>query len=487
MTTIQKEYGILVDGGFIRSNSGKTIDVMNPATGELLSSVASADSDEADKVIASAEQAFSKWRKTTRTERAALMRQIADRFEAEQEYLAQVDIRETGRCLGEAMLLLSNCISEFRYMAAAIEAYEETLIQHNNDSFSMVVKEPLGVAVLILPWNSPGMLFSWKVAPALAAGNTVIVKPASAAPLVVMELGRICQEVLPPGVLNVIAGSGREVGNYLVGHPKTAKISFTGSTEIGRFIGKVAGENVVPCSLELGGKSANIVFPDAHMDKAIQFAAMAILSSSGQICVSGSRLFLHEQIYDEFLEKLKVKFENVTVGNPVNPETQMGPVVDKSQMNSILDYIDIGKNEGATLLCGGERLTGGEYDRGCFIAPTIFSNVENSMRIAQEEIFGPVLVVIRFSDETEVIKMANDSQYGLAAGVWTKDLQRALRVSRSLEAGLVWVNDFLTSIGPFGGYKKSGLGREIHKVALEYYSNTKNILVSTSDDFPPIF
>lgn len=487
MTLIKEEYGILVDGDFVQSKSGETIEVANPATGEILSRVASARSDEVDMAINSAEKAFLGWRKTTNAERSGFLQKIADCIEIEKENLANVDIRETGRCFGESLMLLDNCISEFRYMAGAIQAYEDTLIQHSNTSFSMVVREPLGVAALILPWNCPAMLFSWKVAPALAAGNTVVIKPASAAPLMVMELGRIVQKVLPPGVLNVVAGSGKEVGNYLINHPKTAKISFTGSTETGCDIGRTAGGNVIPCSLELGGKSANIVFPDAPMERAIQYAAMAILSSAGEICVSGSRLFLHEDIYDSFLAKLKQKFENVRVGNPTNNETQMGPVIDENQINSILRYIEIGKKEGAKLLCGGKRLTGREFDRGYFIAPTIFADVDNRMRIAQEEIFGPVLVVIKFVNEEEVIEMANDSQYGLAAGIWTNDLPRAIRVTKALEAGLVWVNDFLTSIGPFGGYKKSGIGREVNKVALEYYSNTKNILISTSEDVPPVF
>lgn len=487
MAEIREEYGILVDGVFVRSKSDKTIEVINPSSGDILSKVASAGPDEVDMVISSAERAFLEWKKTTRVERASLLLKIADLIEREKEDLANVDIQETGRCYGESLMLLDNCIAQFRYMASAIQSYEDTLIQHNNDSISMIIKEPLGIAALILPWNSPTMQFSWKAAPALAAGNCVVIKPASAAPLTAMELGRVCQEVLPPGVLNVIAGSGREVGDYLINHPKIAKISFTGSTAVGCDIGKTAGSNIVPCSLELGGKSANIVFPDAPMERAIQYAALAILSSAGEICVSGSRLFLHEDIYDEFLAKLQPKFENVKVGNPLNKDTQMGPVIDEVQMNSILEYIEIGKQEGANLLCGGKRLTGEEYDKGFFIAPTLFADVDNKMRIAQEEIFGPVLVVIKFSSEEEVIQMANDSQYGLAAGIWTNNLQRALRVTKALEAGLVWVNDFLTSIGPFGGYKKSGLGREVHKVSLEHFSNTKNILISTSEDVPPVF
>lgn len=482
-----KKYGILTNGKFIKGESGRYFNVINPATQKTISKVASATSNDVDMVVENALNAFSVWKNTTRTERAAILNKIADKIESELENLVQVDVLDTGRCYGESVIHHKNAVAEFRYIANAIGAYEETFIQHDNDTCSIVVREPLGVAAMILPWNAPSMLFGWKVAPALAAGNTVVIKPASAAPLSVMELGRICQEILPPGVLNIIAGSGEEVGDYLINHPKIAKISFTGSTETGRNIGKIAGNNIIPCSLELGGKSANIVFPDAPMERAIQYAAIAILSSAGEVCVAGSRLFLHEDIYDSFLSVLKEKFEKVKVGNPALMDTQMGPVIDESQMNKVLEYIEIGKKEGARLLCGGKRLTGGQYNKGYFIAPTIFADVDNSMRIAREEIFGPVLVAIRFRDEEEVVKMANDSPYGLAAGIWTSDLARAMKVTRSLQAGLVWVNDFLAAIGPFGGYKKSGLGREVHKMAIDYYSNIKNIVMSTSTFAPPAF
>jgi acyl-CoA reductase-like NAD-dependent aldehyde dehydrogenase len=410
-------------------------------------------------------------------------------MEKDIDYFAMVESLDTGKCIGEATLQIRMCIDHYRYYAGCIQTQEDLCVQHNKESFSMVVREPIGIVALILPWNAPIMLLTWKLAPALAAGNCVVIKPASNALLPVLEIASACQDFLPPGVINVVSGSGSTIGNYLVEHEKVGKISFTGATETGIGIGEKTGRNITPCTLELGGKSANIVFPDASINRAIQYSMIGILSTAGEVCVAGSRLLLHQDIYNVFLEKLVEKFKSVKVGNPLLPDVQMGPVIDEKQMNTILKYIEAGKQEGARLVCGGRRLTGGDFDKGFFVEPTIFSDVDNKMKIAQEEIFGPVLVVEKFTSEEEAISLANDSRYGLGAAVWSHDLNRALRVSSSLEAGIVWVNDYLNSpVGaPFGGMKKSGIGREWHKNTIDQYSCIKNICVSTSETVPDVY
>ncbi|MFV0439602.1 MAG: aldehyde dehydrogenase family protein [Desulfopila sp.] len=489
MAEIRNEYGVLINGKFVAPVTGEYMNVINPANGKVLAQVASGGNEDVDKAIDCAEKAGLTWGKSTKAERARILNKIADIIEQHLDHIAKVETMDTGKTYGEAKIHLANVVSQFHYFAGVIEAHEDIYVQHDNNSFSLMSREPLGVCAMIIPWNAPSMLLSWKVAPALAGGNTIVLKPASAAPLAILEICRLCQEVLPPGVLNVVTGPGSTVGDRLVHHPKIAKISFTGSTETGKGIGRIAGEHVVPATLELGGKSANIVFPDATINKAEMFACMGILSSAGEICVAGSRLFLHESIHDDFLATLKQKFEAVKVGDPMVEGVQMGPITEETQMQKILAHIETGVKEGATLVCGGKRLTGPEYDNGFFIEPTIFADVTNDMRIAQEEIFGPVLVVIKFTDENEVIAMANDSSYGLAAGIWTNDIGRIMRVSRALQAGLVWVNDYLNACsgGSFGGYKKSGLGREVHRVALDYYTNLKNTCVSLDKGYPPAF
>jgi aldehyde dehydrogenase (NAD+) len=480
MGKLLMEYGPIYDGRMTAGKTGKTLADINPATGEVLAEISCAGKEDVDLAVESSRKAFREWKKTSRAYRAELLNRMADAIECEKEHLAEVECRDTGKCYGEALMHIGACVGQYRYFAGVVSAYEDVCVTHDSNCISMIVREPFGVVAVILPWNAPSMLMAWKLAPALAAGNTVVMKPASSAPLPVLEMARLFQDILPPGVLNVLPGTGKETGNYLANHPGISKLSFTGSTEIGCLMGEIAGKNVIPCTLELGGKSANIVFPDATIDRAVDTAAAAILSSSGQICVAGSRLFLHEDIYDDFIEKLKAKFESFKVGDPMQPDVQMGPVIDQVQMNRILEYIEIGKKEGARLVCGGKRLTGGIYDKGFFIAPTLFVDVNNKMRIAQEEIFGPVLSVLKFKNEEEAVEMANDSIYGLGAAVWTNDLNRAIRVSRLLEAGTVWVNNYLPSPpgSPFGGYKKSGIGREVHKSALDYYTQIKNISIT---------
>lgn len=485
---LMQRYSSFINGKYVEA-TGDIRQDHSPTDNSVLAELCFADKTVLNQAVDAARAAARTWSSSDRAYRAGILNKMADVMEQNKEYLASIEARDVGKPIGEATLQMELCSSMYRYFAAAILSQDDTMVVHDNGSISAVLREPLGVVGLILPWNAPAMLLSWKAAPALAAGNCVVVKPAAAAPLVTLELARLWAEVVPAGVFNVIVGAGSGVGETMLHHPGIDKFSFTGSTGVGKHIGEVTGGNIVPCTLELGGKSANIVFKDAQLDRALQFSMLAILSTQGEVCVGGSRLLLQEDIYDEFLARLKEKFETLRVGDPMDPVSQMGPLVSEEQMKKVLEYIEIGKAEGARLVYGGKRLTGTAYNNGWFVAPTIFADVKNDMRIAKEEIFGPVLSVIKFSTEEEAIAIANDSEYGLGAAVWTRDLPRAFRVGRALQAGTVWVNDYLTSTpgNPFGGYKKSGIGREIHKMALNYYSNVKNLCFCPDESVPALF
>lgn len=486
---LRKKYSSFIGGKFTEPSEESMREDRNPSDGSFLAGICYADTAVLDAAVDTAREAFQTWGKTQRIYRAGILNKMADVMEANRDHLAMVEAMDVGKPIGEAKMQMDLCVSEYRYFAAAILSQDDTLVSHDSGSLSAVLREPLGVVGLILPWNAPAMLLSWKAAPALAAGNCVIVKPASAAPLVILELARLWAEVIPAGVFNVLLAAGEGTGEAMLSHKGIDKFSFTGSTAVGRHVGEVTGRNIVPCTLELGGKSANIVFEDAQLERALQYAMLAILSTQGEVCVGGSRLLLQESVYDRFLEMLVKKFEALKVGDPTDPSNQIGPMIDEKQMNRVLEYIRIGKEEGARLVCGGERVVGEGREKGYFVAPTIFADVQNDMCIAKEEIFGPVLCVLKFKDEEEAIRIANNSEYGLGAGVWTKDLSRAFRVGRALEAGTVWVNDYLTSTpgNPFGGYKKSGIGREIHKMALDNYSNIKNLCMCPDEDVPEFF
>lgn len=479
-----RSYGLFIDNQWVDGESGETIDSVNPANGEFLTRIPNATAADVDRAVQAAHRAFDTWGKTTPAERAQALLKIADLLEAEAERFAVLETLDVGKPLRESRNVdVPIAIDHFRYFAGVIRSHSDEAVMLDEQTLSIVLNEPLGVVGQVIPWNFPLLMAAWKIAPAIAAGNTVVIKPSEMTPITILELAKILAQVLPAGVVNVVTGTGVTTGQPLLDHPLVRKLAFTGSTRIGEAVAAAAAKRIIPVTLELGGKSANIVFPDANWERAVEGAAFSILFNQGQVCESGARLFVHESIYERFLGDLKAKFESVRVGDPLSPDTQMGAQVSKTQMERILGYIDIAKDEGAHVLVGGGRLTGGDYDAGFFVQPTILVDVRNDMRVAYEEIFGPVLCVIPFKDEAEVIALANNSDYGLAGAVWTQDINCAIRVARAVETGRMWVNTYheIPAHAPFGGYKKSGLGRETHKSMLDAYSQKKNIYISLNE------
>ena len=481
---LKENYGLFIGGEWRPASDGTTYQSTNPANGEVLTQCAQATKEDVDAAVAAAWKAFPEWKKTPKEERAAILDKIADRVEENQEWLAKVETMDNGKPIRETMAIdVPYSIRHFRYYASLIRTDEGVASILDGGMMSLVLREPIGVVGQIVPWNFPFLMAAWKLAPAIAAGDCIVFKPSSTTSLSMLVFTELIQDLLPAGVLNLITGAGGKSGQYLLDHPDLCKLAFTGSTEIGKNVALAAANKLIPATLELGGKSANIIFNDCNWEAAIDGVQLGILFNQGQVCCAGSRVFVQEDIYDKFVAELVNAFQHINVGDPLNPETQMGAQINRRQADKILSYVQIAKEEGATIACGGDYYTENGCEKGSFVQPTLITNVTNDMRVAQEEIFGPVAVVIKFKTEDEVIALANQSTYGLGGAVWTKDIHRALRVARSIETGRMWVNTYnqIPEGAPFGGYKQSGIGRENDKAILDAYSQTKNIMINLND------
>ena len=480
----QDSYKLYINGQWIDASDGATFQTRCPANGEGLATCAQATREDVDQAVDTAWAAFRSWKNVTTNERAAILNRIADIIDANAEHLAMIESLDNGKPIRETMAIdIPYASRHFRYFAGCIMAEEGSANILDGSTLSLILREPIGVVGQIVPWNFPFLMAAWKLAPVLAAGCCTVFKPSSDTPLSVLELARLTQDVIPAGVFNVITGSGSKAGQYILDHPGFRKLAFTGSTEVGGCVACAAAERLIPSTLELGGKSANIYFDDCKWEMAMDGLQLGILFNQGQVCCAGSRVFVQDTIYDKFIDEAVKRFQAVKVGMPWDPATQMGSQINENQVGKILEYIKIGKSEGARVACGGERMTEGELAKGCFMKPTLLVDVDNHMRVAQEEIFGPVACVIKFHDEDEVIELANDNAYGLGGAVWTRDINRAIRVSRGIETGRMWVNTYnaIPEGAPFGGYKASGIGRETHKVILEHYTQMKNIMINLSE------
>ena len=482
--TTAQEYQHFINGSWQKSASGKTLDVLNPAKGELLARVQAGDARDVDIAVKAAQTAFASWGKTSAMERQGVLLEIANRIQKRARDYAELETLNVGKPIREsANIDIPYAIDHFRYFAGVLRNIQGITQPVDPTMMHFTLREPLGVVGLILPWNFPLLMVSWKLAPALAAGNTVVLKPAEQTPLTALELANDLRDLLPPGVFNVLTGYGPDVGAPLASHPGVRKLAFTGETTTGRLILQYASENIVPATMELGGKSPHIIFPDADVERAIEGVMIGVFLNQGEVCTAGSRLFVHDAIYDSFVEKLVAKVKGLKIGDPMKEDTQLGAIVSREQMEKVLSYIEIGKKEGATVLCGGNRPADPALSKGFFVNPTIFGNVKNTMRIAQEEIFGPVVCVLRWREYDAMIAEANDIAYGLAAGLWTENLPLAVKTAKALQAGTVWINAYnaLYAGAPFGGYKKSGFGRECSFDTLLHYTQTKSVFVSTAE------
>ena len=483
--TLQDKYQLFIGGQWRDASDGATFKTKCPADGEVLAECAQATREDVDDAVKAAWKAFETWKNVPVNERAVILNKIADIIDENKEFLAMVESLDNGKPIRETMAVdVPLSAQHFRYFAGCIMAEEGSANILGTDTMSLILREPIGVVGQIVPWNFPFLMAAWKLAPVLASGCCTVFKPSSTTSPSVLELARQIQDVVPAGVFNVITGSGGKSGQYMLEHPGFRKLAFTGSTEVGRDVALAAAQKLIPATLELGGKSANIFFDDCKWEMAMDGLQMGILFNQGQVCCAGSRVFVQEGIYDKFVEEAAKRFNAVKVGMPWAADTQMGSQIDEGQLKKILSYVEIGKEEGAKVACGGARYDEGDLAKGAFMRPTLLVDVTNDMRVAQEEIFGPVAVVIKFKDEADVIAMANDSVYGLGGAVWTRDINRAIRVARAIETGRMWVNTYnsIPEGAPFGGYKESGIGRETHKVILEHYTQMKNIMINLSEE-----
>ncbi|WP_332733083.1 aldehyde dehydrogenase family protein [Flavihumibacter sp.] len=486
--SFKDRYDHYIGGRWVAPSSGEYFDNVSPIDGKVFTQAARGNAADIELAVTAAWQAFPGWSKTAAAKRSNILLRIAQIIEDNLEFLARVETIDNGKAIRETRAAdLPLVVDHFRYFAGVIRSEEGTVSEHDETTVSLNLHEPIGVVGQIIPWNFPLLMATWKIAPALAAGCCVIVKPAEQTPTSIMVLMELIGAELPAGVLNVVTGFGVEAGKPLATHPKVSKVAFTGETTTGRLIMQYAAENLVPVTMELGGKSPNIFFKsvadadDDFFDKAVEGAVMFALNQ-GEICTCPSRILVQEEIYDKFMERVLRRVQAIKMGNPLADDTMMGAQASEDQFNKVLSYIDIGKQEGAQLLCGGEAFhINSGLEHGYYIKPTVFRG-HNKMRIFQEEIFGPVVSVTTFKTVEEAIEIANDTLYGLGAGVWTRDAHELYQVPRAIQAGRVWVNCYhaYPAHAPFGGYKKSGFGRETHKMMLNHYRHTKNMLISYS-------
>lgn len=481
-----KTYKLLINGEWKAPSGCTWIDSINPFSGEVWARVPKGGASDVEAAVAAAKSAFENgpWRDMTATQRGALLRRLGDLIGRESSKLAETEIRDNGKLAAEVKAQVSYLPEWFYYFAGLADKVEGAVVPIDKPGiFAYTRLEPVGVVAAITPWNSPLMLAAMKMAPALAGGNTIVLKPSEYTSASSLELAALFEEAgFPPGVVNVVTGCGAEVGQPLVGHPDVGKVAFTGGELGGAAVYQNAAGGLKDVLLELGGKSPNIVFDDANLDNAVNGAIAGIFAASGQTCIAGSRLLVQSSVYETFVDKLLASAKTARLGDPLDPQTQVGPVTTPPQYKKILDYIAVAKDEGARCVMGGGPSSAPGLEKGLFVEPTIFLDVTNDMRIAREEVFGPVLSIIRFDDEAEAVRIANDTSYGLAAGVWTENLNRALRVEQSLRAGTVWINTYraLSATMPFGGFKRSGVGRENGIDAIREYLETKSVWINTT-------
>lgn len=473
------ELKLLINNRWQPSQSGRTFATINPSTGEEICQVAEADAADVDMAVRAARAAFESglWRKMNASARGRLLYRLADLIENNADQLARLESLDNGKAVSVARAVdVAKTAACYRYFAGWADKVHGKTIPIDGEFLCYTRHEPIGVVGQIIPWNFPMLMMAWKLAPALATGNTVLMKPAEQTPLSALRIGELILEAgFPEGVVNLLPGFGPTAGAAIARHMDVDKVAFTGSTEVGHLVMEAAAKsNLKPVTLELGGKSPNIIFADVDLDEAVEGAHMGLFANQGQSCCAGSRVFVDKAVYDRFVEKSVARAEKRVVGDPFDPATELGPLVDQAQFNKVMSYIDSGRSEGATLACGGDRIG----NRGYFIRPTVFSDVQDEMRIAREEIFGPVMSVIPFSNLDEAISRANRTKYGLAAAVWTRDIKKALAVANGVRAGTIWVNCYnvLDTRAPFGGFKQSGIGRELGEYGLQQYTQVKTVI-----------